>query len=98
MRTPDISAELHLVKRRLQPLQPGHRGVAKGNTGFLPMHEDALYSKPSPQRTQAGDGEQVLSRWRKGAEPVTQFVTQLINRDDVGNSRQSPIDIELRFL
>jgi hypothetical protein len=49
VRTPHIGAELHFVKRRLKPLQPGHRGVPKSNTGLLPMHEDSLDPKPSPE-------------------------------------------------
>ena len=51
MRATNVGAELHLVKRRLQPLQTGHRGVPKGNTGFLTMHEDAFYPKPTPDRS-----------------------------------------------
>src|SRR5487761_1910168 len=43
----DFRLELHFVKSRGQPLHARHRGIVKGNTRFVPAHQDALH----PQRT-----------------------------------------------
>ena len=74
-----VGTELHLVKRRLQPLQPGRRGVPKGNTCLLAMHEDRLDAERAPKYAQERCREEVGRRCGERTEPVAHLVPQLLD-------------------
>ena len=52
VRAPHLRLELHLVKRRREPLHAGHRGIPKGNTGFVAAHQDPLDPERAPDHPQ----------------------------------------------
>src|SRR6476659_4493326 len=98
MCTSHLRLELYLVERRRNPLHPGHRVLAKGNTGLISAHQHGLYVGCAAQDTQQGDREEALCGLRKRSESITQLRSQSLDLRDVRHVGHPAIDVELRVL
>src|SRR3954465_13779546 len=98
MRTSHLRLELYLVERRRNPLHPGHRVLAKGNTGLISAHQHGLYVRCAAQDTEQSDRKEALRRLGERAETITQLRSQRFYFRDVGHVCHPSIDIELRIL
>jgi len=98
MCTSHLRLELYLVERRRNPLHPGHRVLAKGNTGLISAHQHGLYVRCTAQDAEQRYREEALRGLWKRTESITQFRFQCLYLRDVRHVGHTPVDIELRIL
>ena len=86
MRAPYFDLELDVVKGRRQTLHSGHGIGAKGNTGLIPAHEDALDPQRGAHQPQKSlEEERFRGRWEH-PKTVAYFRLERVDLDWVRSS------------
>src|SRR5690349_12281886 len=98
MCTSHLRLELYLVERRRNPLHPGHRVLAKGNTGLISAHQHGLYVGRAAKYAEQGDGKEALRGFRQWTKAVTELCAQRLDLRDIRHVRHAAVDIELSIL
>src|SRR4030095_12326085 len=91
VRAAHLGLELDLVERGRQPFHPGHRRVAKSNTGLVPAHQQTVDAERPANDTEGRGGEEGLCGWRKRPEPVPDFSPNLLDRLGASEGGQAPL-------